>query len=138
MASNTGPDLDGARIAVEALMDDTCIVLRPSPEGSETIDPVSLKRVKTPPTQIYDGRCSVGTASRPGQPFENVGGDQRGLAGYSLSLPILQAPELLAGDIVRITSSRRDPQLSGTQFLIDEVAYKTMAISRKAQMTLVT
>lgn len=117
-------------------MDDTCDVSRPGAESLEDIDPITLRRIEAAATTIYSGRCSVGSASRPGSPIVNVGGDQQGLTGYSLSLPLYLAPELRAGDLVRVTSSRRDPDLTGRVFKIDEVLYKTFAISRKAQMTL--
>lgn len=139
MATETGPDLGPAIEAVEALMDDTCIITF-DPEGvdDDVIDESTGRLIVTPgdSTVVYDGKCKVTPWSRQQQPLIT---DQDGLElrprWYVGSIPVASdVPEV--GAIFTLTSSRRDPWLLGKPFIIKVIQGSTFSISRKFMMEL--
>lgn len=135
MATNTGPDLDGAAAAVALLLDDTCHIHRDNTARDGTVDPNTLVLTIPDPPMIYNGPCMAKGEFGPGTggASEGEGGQAIVAASYILTLP-LDTVDILVGDYVEITSSRRDRRLPGESFVVTEVLYKTMAVSRKCRM----
>lgn len=126
MATETGPDLADAALAVALLMDDTCVVSPP-------IDPddwvLGADLRLTPPAGMttYSGPCKFKaqglTAGTPGA----EGGVQLGLDRFEFDLP-LGSPRLVEGSVVLITSSRRSPSAVGERLVVKGPLPKTMAV----------
>lgn len=127
MATENGPDLSAGQAAVEALMDDTCTVHRPGAGGSVDLDPVTLTPVAVSGALVYDGKCLLKAVDQVAIEASQ-GGQAQTLLRYQLKLP-LGSLDLQSGDVVTITSTRRDPNAPGSMFLVDEQLVKTMAIS---------
>lgn len=138
MATEHGPDLEAGRLAVEALMDDTCVIARPAPDGSKDVelDPVTLKPLPgQDATTLYDGPCTISPADTTAQE-STVGGQAQTTTRYKLKLPINDSPaDLLTGDQVTLSSSRRDPAAVGRTYLVSEETTGTMSVSRMVLMT---
>lgn len=130
MATNTGPDLTGAQASVEALMDDTCQIYRYANDRDGTFDPSTLAITDPVPLLIYDGPCMV--RGEPTDRRTNDGGQTYADTIYNLTLVV--GADIKAGDVCKVTSSRRDPHIGGEEFDVLEVLYKTFAISRKCRM----
>lgn len=115
---DTGPDLTGARAAVEALMDDEVDVYRIAPGWAvEDADPLTLELADPAPvTPIYSGPCII----------------SHGNNGYTLKIPLGDGSiRIRKGDRVKPTSSRRDPEMTDRQFyVVEETPVKTFAVSR--------
>ena len=142
MATTTGPDLSAAVEAVEALMDDECVITRDlngdedavldtnplSPTYGQLVDP-------TDNTAVYDGRCLLkAPAGLVNRPVEQ-GGRIYTQGDYELRLPITAmiddpSQEPQKGDKVVMSDSRRDPEVIGLAFRITDVTYGTIAIQR--------
>lgn len=145
----TGPDLSVARVVVEALMDDTCVITRDEEKFSDDVlDPVTGRL--TPPTPdtitVYDssttgaegralgGRCKVSPQNT--QPSERLeGGAEVNARMYNGSIP-WDAPMPKIGDLLLIASSYRDPQLVGKTFKVQSVEVSTFLVSRRMQLEL--
>lgn len=131
MATTTGPDLTPAVRAVERLMDDTCVIVR-NPGGVQDAVLNQVTGALVDPDSrdpVYRGKCKIGgtglvlgSRTEGGVSFEGE--------TLALSLP-LDSPQLLEGDVVTMTSSRRDPQLKGQTFTVIRIIYSSMAVSRK-------
>jgi hypothetical protein len=132
MATETGPDLEAGRLAVESLMDDTCVITRLGPAGP--IDPVTLKPIPGAVIPLYDGKC---TLSVPGSLLaeRTMGGQQQTVLSYAVKLPINEAPILKSADILTLTSSRRRSLSVGSKFIVDAQVDKTMAVSSIVMLT---
>jgi hypothetical protein len=82
---------------------------------------------------VTDGPCQF----RPvGEGFTSTqtkaqGGDPQTFRMYNARLPINECPPLMEGDLVICMSSRRDPDLAGSQFMVREVLKSSFAISRR-------
>lgn len=136
MATENGPDLEPARLAVEALMDDTCRITR---GGGLSVDPDTLLPVASGGEVLYpvgaeDGRCTLSAVDNVASEGQ-VGGQDQTSVRYALKLPRDVAPRLRTGDVVLMTSSRRDPLVPGATFVIDEQLVKTMSVSSKVLLT---
>lgn len=147
MASTTGPNLAPARVAVERLMDDSCEITRPN-LGTGTLDEASGKILSPTPTVIYNqtttgeggrsladaenlgGMCSTSRPDRRQASFHESGGRIIGNASPIGKIPV-DAPLIKVGDLYRITSSRRDPQLVGKVYRVAEVIFSTYSVSRR-------
>lgn len=133
----TGPDLSTARLAVEALMDDTCTITRDA-EGfsDDVLDPVTGRLAPPNPdtTSVYTGRCKVSPGGT--QPSEREeGGSDVHARTYNGSVP-WDAPMPAVGDLLTVASSHRDPQLVGKSFRVQSVAVSTFLVSRRMQLEL--
>ncbi len=133
MATENGPDLSSAVEAIEALMDDTCIIVR-DPEG--TLDSVldeetgDLEEPDGQPVLVYEGKCKVSKSGNQMQ-YSAEAGRAVPVKAYSGSIPI-SAPFLPAeGDTLTVTSSRRDPELVDKRFRVSEVVVSTFAVQRR-------
>lgn len=126
----TGPDLEGARLAIEALMDDVATVTRQG-RATGALDPITLQPLPGPLTTLYaNGPCTISIDNA--QPQEvTTGGVNRVILNYAVRFPVNECPELKSGDLITVTYSRRDPLLPGKVLIIDTLVYKSMAISRK-------
>lgn len=149
MATQTGPDLNNARAAVERLMDDTCtITIDAQGAGDDVLNDAdgSLTPPDPDASTIYDdtttgdggralgARCKVSPAGLAPQTI--IEGDvdisQR---VYNGSIP-WDAPMPPVGGVLKVTSSRRDPQLVNEEFQIRSVVVSTFLVARKMQLVL--
>ncbi len=152
MASKTGPDLDGARAAVEALMDDAAIIrydpqgrnddqwdhttgrrIRPNPDSSEVYNAssVGFGGRSLADTDHLGGKCKVQVAAASSIPREaREGGAQTPTEYYNVGLP-WDAPIPRKGAEIEIVSSRRDPDLVGQRLVVRSNHYGTFLVSRK-------
>jgi hypothetical protein len=153
VATENGPDLTSARRAVERLMDDTCRVWPPDYHDSWAIDPDTLKL--SPPAgaaPLYEGRFKFADAQNRGGNFGSEGGAPLAFAGKKASFPLQliddagnlvldggglpqDVPQFPEGSEIEVTSSRRDPSVAGTWFVVTEPVSKTMATSRQVLCT---
>lgn len=146
MATTTGPDLSFARQQVEALMDDTCVITRDHQGGRDDVLNQDTGELVTKPndeavvydeTSIGDGgrelgaRCKVSPMSADSA-ARNVseGGNPLRTRYYRGSIP-WDAPMPAKGDELRLTSSRRDPELVGQLFYVEDVLTSTFLVSRR-------
>lgn len=134
MATETGPDLEAGRLAVEALMDDTCLITRQLLADAGAIDPITLKPIPGVILPIYDGPCTLVV---PGSLLaERVsGGQQQTVLAYAVKLPINLTPLLKSADVLEMMSSRRSPLTVGQKFIVDAQVFKTMAITSVVMLT---
>lgn len=134
MSTTTGPDLSGAKAAVERLMDDTCTIVRTVPTSEATVDVITLEASNPAPTTVYSGRCKVGEDLRPNVTIE--GGKVVNVEPMLLAIPLPTDPanEPQVGDLVTIDSARRDPRLVNQQFRVASFITKTFAIQRKMRV----
>jgi len=126
VATETGPDLSFAQQTVEGLMDDTCIVVRPAVLDEDGL--LDAPRVY-PPTgdAAEDGPCLVGSAQGSQQT------DNAYQFTHRASLPAA-AQGVQEGDVLIVQSSRRDPDLPGSRYIIRRVSEKTFLVSRRLGM----
>lgn len=132
MATETGPDLSSAVEAVEALMDDTCTISH-DPEGELDdmldVDSGLLVQPFGTPGLVYSGRCKV-SASHTQMKYSEEAGRAVRIQAYSGSIPV-GSPMPAEGDILKVTSSRRDPELVDQDFRVVDVIASSWAVQRK-------
>jgi hypothetical protein len=122
------------RTAAEAGMADACTIRRAS--GSGTTDPVTGVPSQTY-TTLYTGKCRVQQQVAIARPHD-VGEDRVWLVRFDLQLPMATSAGLEVGDRVTITASVADPDLTGRVFMVNELAHKTEATSRRVGIIEVT
>lgn len=129
--------LAGRREA-EALMLDTCIVHRP---GEPVTDP-ETGAVTDSMTLIYgpdspeEGKCKVQqTISQASNP--SAGGHQFTVQDSRVDFPVSAGP-LLVDDVVTITASALDPQLTGRTFRVVELFHKSFATAQRTRVEEIT
>lgn len=131
MSTTTGPNLAFAKQQVEKLMDDTCRVYVTTKGPFDANTGTLTESTET----IYEGRCMVTTRNiQPAQVSE--GGSSRAVVRYSVALPIDSATDFRidVGAWVTVTSSRRDPHLSGTIFRVLGEEKSTFALVRRLML----
>jgi len=132
VATETGPDLEPGRLAVEALMDDTCTVTRPAVKGGAVeLDPTTLRPLPgSGAVGLYDGPCTISAADTTAQEG-TIGAQAQTRTRYKVKLPINGSPAgIRSGDVIALTSSRRDPASVGRTYVVDEEVTGTMSVSR--------
>ncbi len=149
MATETGPDLSTAVEAIEALMDDTCVIDRdPDAELDNVLDTVTgaLTRPEGHPFRVYDetttgeggrplgAKCKV-TKSNTQMKYSQEAGRAVRTAAFMGAIPV-DSPMPWEGDILTVTSSRRDSELVGLTFRVGEVVVSTFAVQRKFELEL--
>jgi hypothetical protein len=122
------------RTAAEAGMADACTIRRAS--GSGTTDPVTGVPSQTY-TTLYTGKCRVQQQVAIARPHD-VGEDKVWLVRFDLQLPMATSAGLEVGDRVTITASVADPDLTGRVFMVNELAHKSEATSRRVGIIEVT
>lgn len=123
MSTNNGPDLTFATEIFERLMDDTCTIQRTDGEPLyNEFDRVNTQNY----TLIYDGSCVFGN-ERVEQ--EGQSGADHVVSRYEVDIPI-DGPDVLAQDIVTITSTRRDPAGVGLVLRVVGIVTDSFAVSR--------
>lgn len=124
-------DLTEATTIVEQLMDDECVITRNAVgTRDETVNEVSGRR-EVPagqPTTVYTGKCKMRNEFITATTRE--GGQDRALTRYVFGIPI-SAPTLRAGDLVKITVSKRDAAKVGQTFRVIEPTFKTFAVQKR-------
>ena len=144
MATETGPDLSDARLAVEDLMDDSCRIVRYEDASVDTLDVVtgSLSVPAGDPVTVYDesstgdggrvllGRCKASPMTESQPRLGSEGAVEILPRPYRFSVP-WDAPEPKIGDLITILSSRRDPTLVGTEFIVKDVMRSTFLVGRR-------
>lgn len=136
MATSNGPDLSVAVGAIEALMDDTCTITTDTGVDDDVLNPATgvLAPVGAPAV-IYDGKCKVAPAGQDRDRAIMEGGRSIGVREYRGSLP-LDAITPPRGAVLKITSSRRDPELVDKEFEIKDVIMSSFAVQRKLALEL--
>lgn len=118
-----GPDLSRATERVLSLMDDTVTVHRDRPgvyddeldeTTGELIPAEAGSAVWSGPALITPRTDNDGTPEPDPNGLYDSGSSPR----YRALIP-LTSPQVEAGDVLTVTSSRRDPQLVGERFRID-------------------
>lgn len=132
MSTSTGPNLASAQRAIEKMMDDTCTITRG--DGEPVLNTASGSMVIDDPTEVYSGKCMLSPeGDRLGVVVEG-GGSVRPTT-YRGSIPIDSGgDDVVPGDILTVTSSRRDPGLVGQTFRVDRALSGTFAVSRKFRL----
>ncbi len=121
--------LTRGRQAAEAGMADACAIRRLT---GGTTDP--LTGVPSPTyTDLYAGKCRVQQTVALARPHE-VGEDRVLVVRFELQLPVVGTEGLQVDDIVTITSSVRDADLTGRVFLVFELTHKSEATARRIGM----
>jgi len=147
VASTTGPDLAVGRQAVENLMDDGCVITRPPPPSTASLDPDTGHVVPDDAITVYSaategeggrslaeqdglgGMCMIRMQGSRQPSWRSEGGALILNDTRELKIPV-DAPLVKKGDRVQMTTSRRDPQLVTMGFRVEAVVQKTFAISR--------
>lgn len=82
---------------------------------------------------IYSGKAWISVDSE--EASETNQANQETLTiWYSLNIPLDEAPEVKDGDIVAITSSKRDPATIGMEFRVQSEHHGTFKVKRKIRM----
>lgn len=125
--SATGATLRGRAVA-EALMIDTCTSSRPG--VGHTTDPTTGAVAYTG-ASLYSGKCRVQmmTGVR-GDALEQAGERAWAVQSAIISLPI-SAVEHRVGDLVTVTASGLDPQLTNRLYRVQDVTHKTFLTARR-------
>lgn len=149
VATTHGPDLEAGRLAIENLMDDTCEVWRdPTSSEDAVLDPETGALVTTGLIRIYPTDAMVAltpTMDTDGGPCQVKsvglgfsvtrttvqGGDPETYHLFNFKFPINDAPLFMEGDSIIVKSSRRDPTLPTTPFVVREATMSSFAVSRK-------
>lgn len=130
MATETGPDLTGARRQLEALMDDSCRITRPLVDPQ---DPPVVYDATTHPDhasgEFGGARCLVGQRSGAGLRAED---DEYRYSPYA-TLP-WDVTDVQEGDVLEVLTSRRDPSLPGLEAIVRSVARKTFLVGRRLEL----
>lgn len=128
-------------------MDDTCTIIRDSQgTADDVLNTVTGSLVPPAPdtVTVYDGatlgdagrelggRCKV-SAADPATDVRRQGGVDIFETAYNGSVP-WDAPMPAIGDVLTITSSRRDPELVGQEFRVTAVGVSTFLISRRLRL----
>lgn len=121
-------------------MDDTCVVVRPD-RSDGVLDRSNGRLVEVEPPVVYDdstlghqdrplgGMCKV----KPSSDYSSermVGERHQPTDNYTVGLP-WDSPRIEIGDVVRVTSSRRDPHLVDREFLVKRIGQGTMLVQRR-------
>lgn len=139
MATTNGPDLTAARVAVEKLLDDECLIRRDSDHNQDaTLNETTYELEHPDPrtVDVYEGACMI-TPMDSSLAAALADDSDDTVSRYELKVPI-DAPALQDGDEVTILSARRDSGLVGKTFYVRKVLYSSMAVWRKVQVELVT
>ena len=139
--AGTGPDLSFAETQVNRLMDEACSISRNVGSDSDAVlDQATGQLVQAGPAVVYVGKCSVtggggGSTDEEGHQLTTL------TDSYQLGLPLAwfranPSQEPQEGDVVLITSSRRDPALVGRSYTIKEIDAKTFSVQRKCYLRL--
>lgn len=132
MTRTLGPDLAPAVAAIERLMDDDCVIARPgAPTGR--VNPTNGRPMLGPAGEVYAGPCLVASGNPTDMPAER-GGVVAPVDETNISIPLGAPLVPTPGDLVVITGSRRDPDLTGRVFKVLAIPYKSFAISRKLRV----
>lgn len=128
-------NLTTAQRAVEALMDDLCIITHDVGVTDDAFDEATGKHVPADPdsTMIYAGPCKITPAG--GTSSGSEGGATVLATRYRGSLPA-SSPPVPVGSLLRVTSSLRDVQLVGRVFRVTGVAASTFLVQRRLELEL--
>lgn len=127
----TGPDLEAGRLAVEALMDDECVILRNADwHYDDEFDPDTGELAPPDPEweELYAGPCKVRQVSERDR---REGGADLSTATHIGAIPVGGEEDIHRGDVLRVTDSRRDPLLIGREFTVRTIYYGTFTIQRR-------
>lgn len=132
-----GPDLTAARSAIEALMDDACSISAGDGWNDAVLDPQTLQLVDPEPPTRYSGKCMVShsTWTMSGDTSQGGGPVQEFRQVISIPLDgdgwVDGAGPVVHGDTVTITAAKRDPDLVGAEFTVQEIPHKTYPVKRE-------
>jgi hypothetical protein len=131
----TGISLLAGRRAVEALMQDSCVISADPGNANVEIDPVTLLPVVPTDAIRYRGKCYVGREFGVSREIQE-GGAQVREQMFAVSIPldgpgyVAGAGELREGDLVTITASKLDERLAGEQYTILSFDEKSFVVKR--------
>jgi hypothetical protein len=126
VATETGPDLTFARETVNLLLDDRCVVVRPAvldvdglAAAPQVLPPAEAEEPDIPcaVTMVIDGRELT--------PDTDYSYTHKGLFRA-------EVVELREGDVVLVKSSRRDPTLLDTPYIVRRIKRSSFAVLRVA------
>lgn len=122
-----GGMLAAGRAAAEALMVDTCTIVRDP--GPGTFNPDTGGYTDAADTAVYTGPCRVQLRALDAQTAD-FGGEAVALTRVQVLLP-MTATGIAVEDLVTITQSAYDADLTGRTFRVEAVAAKTHATTRR-------
>lgn len=135
----TGPDLSAGEAALERIMDDGCTVQRDVSGTDEAVlDQNTGELVQAGLALVYLGKCMFRGPAGGGVV---VRGDQVAVqSDPTARLPLSwfrlnPAQEPRRGDLLTITSSRRDPSTIGQVFEVKDIAAATITVARTLTLT---
>jgi len=130
----TGPDVSAGEEAFERIMDDGCDVTRDIGGTADALlDAVTGTLVQVGRVTVYSGRCLVRGATGS---IAERGGAYPVQSNPTLYLPLsflrlAPGSEPARGDLVTVTSSRRDPNMVGQTYEILDIPSSTIAVARR-------
>lgn len=130
MATETGPDLSFAAHQVERLMDDSCRIARPLVDPD---DPPAVYDATTHPDHASGDEGGARVMVSDGGGATGSGGlvDADDAYRYTHTADVPRdVTEVREGDVLTVLTSRRDPALVGTDFIVRKVIVETFAVSR--------
>lgn len=130
-ATANGPDLEQARATLESLMDDEVAIARPT--GGEVLDPNTGKNTPEATISIYTGPALISTPRLVPEIRERAGNFPTYMR-QKISVPVT-ANEVLKGDVVTCTASRRLPQMVGEVWRVEGVLMGTFALKQTLLVT---
>ncbi|MCH0562148.1 DUF6093 family protein [Streptomyces sp. MUM 2J] len=135
-------DLSGVRRVVEGLLDDELQLWRDADGAAgDDLDEATgeLRPDGAAPVLVWEG---LGAITRPGQlvgvpPFGGAVAALPAPTAYQALLP-LSLPAVQVDDVVRVSRSVRDAQLTDRRFRVTDIGVGTYAVVRVVQLKAVT
>lgn len=124
--------LAAGRRAAESLMVDACTIRRTVSEATDR----ATGQVTPTQTVVYSGKCRLRQREAQGR-RDDIGEASHVMLRLELQLP-MSVVGVESGDEVTVDSSAHDPDLVGRVLVVQDIAHKTHATSRKLQVTEVT
>lgn len=124
-----------ARAAAERLMVDECVISRdPNFVADSTLDVNTGALVAPSPAtlNVYVGRCTVTPETRLQNESDEAGAPVVRRT-YRARIPV-DAPDVVTGDVLTVTSSRHDLHLVGESFHVRGALASTHAFQRRLQL----
>lgn len=115
------------RIAAESLMLDTCELRSPDVQGE--MDPDTGQYPMVPGPLLWAGKCKVRMAESVAHTAD---AGERLVVTAQLEVHVpMSAAQVAVDDLVTITTSRNDPQLTGRRFRIESQRHGTYLTARR-------
>jgi hypothetical protein len=117
------------REAAESLMVDACTITRAS-TGAPVVNSNDGTLTPQAPVVVYTGKCRIQLPDTMDKPAE-TGGEYLSTQSALVSLPVTGSEAVTVGDVVTVTSSTLDVDLTGITYVVRGLHRKSHATARR-------